>query len=559
MLAHKSREPRPSVRIRIIRRVRPMNTTNPLLQSALALAALGLRVLPLHTVIAGICSCGDAKCPSAGKHPRIPRGVKGATTDLKTIERWWTKYPDANVGIATGDGLRVLDEDPRNGGDVTLAQLEAAHGPLPKAVIVETGGGGRHYYFCVPGGAPNRCGKVGPGLDVKGEGGYVVAPPSLHVSGVAYRYRMSFDEIELAEWPAWLAASDDRSGPDPNSAGGTAEVEVTPEIAELIENGRPVGERSEAVHKVLRALLSAGTDERIIIALMMDPKKGISAKPREKGIKWLKGEIKRARKKLNTGFTYNGKGVIVPNSQRNIDEALRRLGVKLRHDKFADQYLIDGLEGAGSLLDDVSLNRLWLIIDETFHFRPTLKFFQTVIEDRARRNGFHPVRDYLDGLKWDGVSRLDAWLTTYAGAKDTPYTRAVGALPLIAAVRRVRKPGTKFDEMLTLCSGEGKDKSTALEILAVNEEWFCDDVSLNTRSKEMIEQLQGIWIGEFADLKGIRKSEIGAVKALLSRRRDKARLAYARLPSTVARSCVFFGTTNDIAFLRDRQSAVLAS
>ena len=156
-----------------------MGTTNPLLQSALALAALGLRVLPLHTFRAGICSCGDAKCPSAGKHPRIPRGVKGATTDLKKIERGGRSILTPTLALlqATAAGL---DVDPRNGGDVTLARLEAAQGPLPKTVIVETGGGGRHYYFRVPAGAPNRCGKVGPGLDVKGEGGYVVVPPSPH-------------------------------------------------------------------------------------------------------------------------------------------------------------------------------------------------------------------------------------------------------------------------------------------------------------------------------------------------------------------------------------------
>ena len=538
------------MRFRILRRVETMNTINPLLQSALAFAALGLRVLPLHSVRDGTCSCSKTKCRSSGRHPRTFKGVKDASTDPKQIEKWWKKFPDANVGIATGDGLRVLDVDPRNGGDVTLAQMEAVHGPLPKTVTVESGGGGRHCYFRVPAGAPNRCGIGGLGLDIKGEGGYVVAPPSLHASGARYRHIESFTSTELAEWPAWLVGHGDCDGAGRDSAAGSDQVEVTTEIAELITNGKPMGERSEAVHKVLKALLSAGTDERIIVAVMMDPKNGISAKPREKKIKWLKGEIIRARHKLNTGFGSNARGFIEPNSQHNIDEALRRLGVKLSYDMFADQYLMDGLEGAVPLLSDAGLNRLWLTIDEKFHFRPTLKFFQTVIEDRARGNGFHPVRDYLDGLKWDGVSRIDAWLTTYAGAKDTPYTRAVGRLPLIAAVRRARKPGTKFDEMLVLCSAEGKDKSTALAVLAVKEEWFCDDVSLNIRGKEMIEQLQGVWIVECADLKGFAKNENEAVKALLSRRIDKARKAYDRLPSTVARSCVFFGTTNDTAFLR---------
>lgn len=520
------------------------------LYAALEFAALGIHVLPLHTPTGAGCSCGDARCSSSGKHPRTSRGVKDSSTDPAQIRAWWKRYPEANVGIATGTGLRVLDVDPRNGGDVSLAHLQAMHGPLPQTIAVETGGGGHHFYFRVPEGAPNTCGKVGPGLDVKGDGGYVVAPPSVHASGAPYRWKEPPTQTAIAPLPEWLAASSSARGKARGAGGHIADLELPEEIVQLIIHGMPKGERSEAVHRVLKALLSAGADEPTIMSLMMDPENGIGDKPREQDAKWLRGEIKRARKKLNSRFTHNANGVITANSQHNIDEAIRLVGVQLRYDMFAGQYLIDGLQGAGPRLDDAGLDRLWLVIDAKFHFRPSVKFFETVIKDRARKNAFHPVREYLDGLKWDKVPRLDTWLTTYAGAKDTPYTRAVGALPLIAAVRRVRQPGTKFDEMLTLCSGEGKDKSTALEILGVQEDWFCDDVSLNVRSKEMIEQVQGIWIVECADLKGIRKSESGAVKNLLSRRRDKARLAYDRLPSTVSRTCVFFGTTNDPAFLR---------
>jgi len=196
-----------------------MNTTNPLLQSALALAALDLHVLPLHCARDGICSCRNKQCRTPGKHPRTGKGVKDASTDLSRIERWWKKNPDANVGVATGNGLRVLDVDPRNGGDATLAKLVAVHGPLPKTVTIETGGGGQHYYFRVPPGAPNSCGIVGPGLDIKGEGGYVVAAGSVHASGAKYRYRVSFNKAEIAGLPAWLATPDDRGGENPEPGG----------------------------------------------------------------------------------------------------------------------------------------------------------------------------------------------------------------------------------------------------------------------------------------------------------------------------------------------------
>src|SRR4051794_36170731 len=97
-------------------------------------------------------------------------------------------------------------------------------------------------------------------------------------------------------------------------------------------------------------------------------------------------------------------------------------------------------------------------------------FFWTVVEDQARRNQFHPVRQYLDGLQWDGVKRIDTWLTTYAQAEDSPYVQAVGGLILTAAVRRIKKPGCKFDEMPVLESEQGKNKSSALKTMAVNED-----------------------------------------------------------------------------------------
>ena len=91
----------------------------------------------------------------------------------------------------------------------------------------------------------------------------------------------------------------------------------------------------------------------------------------------------------------------------------------------------------------------------------------TVVQDLARQAGFHPVRDYLDGLTWDGTPRVDQWLVRYGGAEDCEYTRAVGVLTLVAAVRRARHSGCKFDEMLVLESSQGQLKSTALRTLAV--------------------------------------------------------------------------------------------
>jgi putative DNA primase/helicase len=155
------------------------------LDAALEWAGLGFAILPLHKPVGIGCSCrrGPA-CSSPGKHPRTRHGVSDATTDADQLEAWWYRWPDANIGIATGraSGLVVIDVDPRSGGHDYLAQLQHEHGGLPTTVTVRTGGNGWHHYFAGPESeVPGRV--LAPGVDLKGDGGYVVAPPSLHVSG----------------------------------------------------------------------------------------------------------------------------------------------------------------------------------------------------------------------------------------------------------------------------------------------------------------------------------------------------------------------------------------
>lgn len=238
-------------------------------------------------------------------------------------------------------------------------------------------------------------------------------------------------------------------------------------------------------------------------------------------------------------------------SERNILVALRRLGVQLSYNTFADRMLVVGLEGFGPELNDNAVTSLWLTIDRLFGFRPNKSYFFDVLINAALANSFHPVFDYLDNLEWDGTARLDKWLTTYGGAKDTPYTNAVGRLILVAAVRRLRVPGAKFDEMPVLEGPQGTEKSTALKTLAVNDDWFLDDLPLGAASKDMIEQMSGKWIIEIADLHTRKGADVNKIKAQLSRTEDRSRLAYGKLAESVKRKCVFFGTTNDEKYLSD--------
>jgi hypothetical protein len=174
--------------------------------TAQLLAWRGWPVLPCHHPAAGRCSCGDPRCPAPAKHPRVDRGLHAADTDPAVIERWWHRWPDANLAVRTGAapdgaGLVVLDIDPAHGGAASLAALTEAHGALPATLEVHTGGGGSHQYFAHPGRpVPNSAGRLGPGLDVRGDSGYVLVPPSRHVSGGRYRWLPG----PLALLPGWL-------------------------------------------------------------------------------------------------------------------------------------------------------------------------------------------------------------------------------------------------------------------------------------------------------------------------------------------------------------------
>jgi Bifunctional DNA primase/polymerase, N-terminal len=188
-----------------------------MMTAALSYAVRGWHVFPLHHMVNQKCSCGE-DCGTPAKHPRyhradLPSGHNSATTDQDLIRRWWARWPQANIGIAAGfvSGIVVIDIDPRNGGDLSLEDLEAEHGKFPATVESQTGGGGRHLIYQHPGGHL-RCGTdfLGPGIDIKADGGYIVAPPSIHASGKCYEWEVSShpDQMPLASLPEWIPLED---------------------------------------------------------------------------------------------------------------------------------------------------------------------------------------------------------------------------------------------------------------------------------------------------------------------------------------------------------------
>lgn len=166
----------------------------------------------------------------------------------------------------------------------------------------------------------------------------------------------------------------------------------------------------------------------------------------------------------------------------------------------------------------------------------------------ASDQAYHPVREYLSSLQWDGVARLDALLIDYLGAEDTRYTRAVTRKAFTAAVTRVMCPGCKYDTMLVLVGGQGRHKSTILA--KMGGEWFSDSLR-SFGDKDSMETIQGTWINEVAEMQAMAKAEVNAVKMFLTKTNDYYRASYGQYAADRPRQCVFFGTTNSRECLND--------
>lgn len=167
------------------------------------------------------------------------------------------------------------------------------------------------------------------------------------------------------------------------------------------------------------------------------------------------------------------------------------------------------------------------------------------------KHQFHPICDYLNGLSWDGESRLDTLMIDYMGAEESEYTKAVTRKSLIAAIARVFNPGVKFDHILTIIGSQGKGKSTILSKLG--QSWFTDNFHLSMiQGKEAAEQIRGVWLVEISEMAGMARAEIERIKGFVAAQVDRYRQAYGRRVENYPRQCVFFGTTNRSDFLRDQ-------
>lgn len=213
------------------------------------------------------------------------------------------------------------------------------------------------------------------------------------------------------------------------------------------------------------------------------------------------------------------------------------LGRELRFNELSYQP-----EWRGRPLEDADLIDIRLLLERE-GFPPPDKDVRSAVDRVARENSYNPIADYLTALTWDGTPRLEKWMVRLLGAPDTPFVRLISPMVMIGAVARALDPGCKVDTVLVIEGEQGIKKSSAIAAL-FGEEYTAESVSLFDQHNKMVMAMMGAWVVELAEFVALAKSDRNSVKGLLSMRRDRVVLPYAKMSSTHPRRCIFFATIN---------------
>ena len=571
-----------------------------MLQAALDYAARGWSVVPLHVPLAvDKCSCGKRTCASSGKHPRTKNGLSDGSLDPDVLRGWWTRWPDANIGILTGrrsGGLVVVDVDNDRGGDDNIRDLAERHGNLPETGISLTGHG-MHVLFISADDVSNSVDRIARGVDVRGEGGYFVAPPSLHFSGRRYEWEGSSDPfaedgaVPIARLPQWLAeaASNRNKVPIPPAGAPIAEGGRNEILFRLGCRLRRNGIGFDAIFSALCAENAARCvppiDEDEVRKIAEHASKYDAAMPYDATMQhaphaepispaqvnnqsWT-AKLLRKPPNPKTGVAdlvpcsanasivlchdtewkmRDGRPILIWDS---FSQMMRTVGAA---PWFEEDLPTGGAQpGLWREEDTVRLSH-WLHRAHGMNIKPGVCIEAALIA--AQKHTVNPVMAYLSSLEWDNTPRLSYWLHYYAGAENTPYIQAVSRWWLISAVARAFKPGEKVDHTLILEGPQGEGKSKLFKTLVPNDEWFLD-TPFEIGSKDGYLAIRGKLIVELAELVALLKSDPDTAKAFLTSSVDTYRQPYGRGVGQFPRTCVFGGTINpeDVGYLSDPTGA----
>ena len=578
------------------------------LTAALGYALRGWQVIPLHNINQeGACSCGRSSCTSPGKHPRLRKWPGRATTNREQIGEWWSKWPQANVGVVTGtsSGLVVLDVDPRHYGDLSLSELESKHGDLSAGLRCSTGGGGFHIYLAHPDfHVRNSAGSLGPGLDVRADGGFVVAPPSNHISGAPYAW--TTDPAEQAGTiPQWMAdalttkrdqvareAQQKRKEWENNYSAIVAGVtgygakalhlkcEAVSRAAEGTRNnqlnrsafsiGQLVGggelDRAEARTALLAAAMGAGLERPEAEAACDSGLNAGAQSPRTRPIKAPRPSAKPAKVEIDASdwvspdletWQLLDRATATDDRPRDPKRTGRNVRIILDNDpRLRGRFWGDRTRGlrywGDDELADEHCTRLANVMDELYSLVISTAVIREQVLLACLDNDRDPLTEWLHALTWDGEHRMEHLLSRGFGSDPSNLNRFYSMCWGVGCVARAYRPGCKVDTCLILVGAQGIGKSSGMRDL-VGEEWFSDtEIAFGDgNNKDALHAFRRPWVHEFAELSTLRRAKGDKVKAILSSQVDEYRPSYGREVVRFPRRCVLIGTSNEPQILMD--------
>lgn len=508
------------------------------------------------------------------KKPLTPHGCKDAKTDPGAIRSWWTKYPTASIGIATGKKSNLIvidediDEDKGLNGYQEVRKWESIHGELPETITATTGRGGSHLYFRYDkDDIGNRTGIL-EGVDVRGEGGYVIAPPSIHPNGTEYTWEFPPNEYELAPLDdivrSFLSIGKVRSF--------DRDEFKLPSII-------PMGNRNDTLFRMACSMQSQGYADSAIFASVRETNKNNCIEPLDddevetivkSALEYKKGELKIITRRdleqrdphitqvLDKDGEPTGKPAqTVANAEEAITYDPELFGRICFNEIACSPWVYGNLpwkqhKGWREWTNSDDSN-LWSYIEAKYGLKNNTQIMAG-LNNVISKHTENPIKQMLEFAleNYDGNKHVENLLPQFVGADKSPYNTAVIHLFMLGAVSRIYSPGCKFDYMLVLVGEQGKYKSSFLRWLAINDDWFNDNFN-SLDGDKAFEKLRGMWIVELAELQATKRTkDVEAIKAFITSRVDTYRAPYARRTEHHPRMCVLAGTSNPVDFLTDR-------